>query len=243
MAISKNEIKFIKSLSQKKFREHYSLFVVEGEKLVQEALDSQFRVRNLYKVEDIGEENMAKISNLATPSPALAVVEMPQQISEADLSKIIESCPLALALDAVRDLGNLGTIVRIADWFGIDVIFASHDCVDIYNPKSIQATMGALFRKQISYCDLSSVCDKFTSAGLPVYGTFLDGQTIYNQSLSQSGLIVMGNEANGVSKEIESKVTSKLYIPSFAPDGVTSESLNVAIATAITCYEFRRNKY
>lgn len=240
MTISKNEIKFIKSLSQKKFREQYSLFVVEGEKLVQEALNSRFNVRNLYKIDDIGEDNMAKISNLATPSPALAVVEMPEPTSIEEISEIIDQHPLALGLDAVRDPGNLGTILRIADWFGVDVIFASIDCVDIYNPKALQATMGAIFRKRVIYSDLGEICDKFRGAGLQVYGTFLDGQIIHNQTLTKDGLIIMGNEANGISKEIERKVTSKLFIPSYTKDGSTSESLNVAIATAITCYEFRR---
>ena len=147
-----------------------------------------------------------------------------------------------LALDGVKDPGNLGTIIRIADWFGIDAIFASPGSVEVYNPKVVQATMGAIFRKQVIYTDLAQVCDKFRAAGLPVYGTFLDGKNLY-ENLSQEqkkGLIVMGSESFGISPQLEALISNKLLIPPYPADSVTSESLNVAIATAIICAEFRR---
>ncbi len=240
MPLSKNEIKAVSSLAGKKEREKSGLFVVEGVKMVEEALASSFEVKKVYRIEDIGETDMKRISSLSSPSPALAVVSIPGALTGDEVDRIINGKPLALALDAVRDPGNLGTIMRIADWFGIDVIFASRDTADIYNPKVVQATMGAIFRKRLIYCDLEDVCRRFALCGMPVYGTFLDGETISSAPLSNCGLIVMGNEANGISPRIASMVTRRLFIPPFPGDVPTAESLNVAVATAITCYEFRR---
>jgi len=243
MTLSKNEIKTVTSLSTKKGRSEQGLFVVEGEKMVAEALSSGFKVRKVYRSDEIGEDAMKKITMLSSPSPALALVEMPvydEAETEAAIRAAVEGKALALALDAVRDPGNLGTIMRIADWFGIDIIFASHDTADLFNPKVVQATMGAIFRKKVIYCDLPALCDRFLSAGMQVYGTFLEGDVIYGMQLEKSGLIVMGNEARGISAEVGAKVSRKLFIPSFPGDVPTAESLNVAIATAITCSEFRR---
>ena len=254
--ISKNDIKEIRALGQKKFRDERGLFVVEGEKLVAEAMQSGFDVVACYRVEDIGDDAMARISQLTHPSPALAVVRQP-----AAGPFIIEPDELLLALDGVRDPGNLGTILRIADWFGIRKVLASDDTVECFNPKVVQATMGAIFRVRVHYCDLpaalrvaadgSSLSEHFSASetknrsseamsGVPVYGTFLEGDDIYRTPLTKGGIIVMGSEANGISAEVAALVTRKLFIPPF-PQGVrSSESLNVAVATAITCAEFRR---
>ena len=246
-SLSSNQIKFIRSLSQKKYRQESGLFVVEGEKLVQEALDSKFNVKAVYRIDEIGPECMKRISNLATPSPVLAIVEQCNEKFSFNKKKLLESLrqsntQLFLALDGVKDPGNLGTIIRLADWFGIDAIFASEESVEMYNPKVVQSTMGAIFRKPVIYTNLSEVVDTFTEAGLPVYGTFLDGENIYNCNTSKmkNGLIVMGSESFGISEELEQKITSKLLIPPYPANAQTSESLNVAIATAIICAEFRR---
>ena len=240
ISISKADIKRIRALGSKKQREQSRLFVVEGEKMVAEALSSRFEVESVYRTEEIGEVAMSQISQLSSPSPALAVVHMPAEPSPAEIDDLVASRPLCLALDSVRDPGNLGTIVRIADWFGIDAIFASHDTVELFNPKAVQATMGAIFRRKVFYCDLEDVAEKFAAAGMPVYGTFLDGADIYSENLSESGLIVMGSESNGISAKIAAKVTSRLFIPPYPRDAAGSESLNVAIATAITCALFRK---
>ena len=238
--ISKAEIKRIHALRAKKQRDESGLFVVEGEKLVAEALASGFEIDNVYRIEDIGREAMERITMLSSPSPALAVVRIPGTPSLADIDALVASRPLCLALDSVRDPGNLGTIVRIADWFGIDAIFASEDTVELYNPKTVQATMGAIFRRKVIYCGLPEVARKFTVAGMPVFGTFLDGNDIYGEDLSQEGLIVMGSESNGIGPEMAQLVSRRLFIPPY-PRGVAgSESLNVAIATAVTCALFRR---
>lgn len=236
--ISNNELKRVKSLQNKKFRDELGLFTVEGEKLVGEALASPFEVVAVYRRDEIGEEAMARISSLSSPSPVLAVVRKPAY----DDPTSAPAPGLYLAVDSVRDPGNLGTIIRTADWFGVDAIFCSPGTVDVYNPKVVQSTMGAIFRKKIIYCDIPSLCESITSAGMDVFGTFLDGVDIYREAvLPATGLIVMGNEADGISDAVAAKVTSRLYIPSFQPAGSpTSESLNVAVATAVTLSEFRR---
>ena len=234
--ISKNEIKRIKSLSQKKFRDELGLFAVEGDKMVEEALASEFEVEAVYRTSEIGEEAMGRISALSSPSPALAVVKIPA----ASGAPVPDKNELLLALDSLRDPGNVGTIIRLADWFGIKTIMASPDTVDIYNPKVVQATMGAIFRVRFIYCDLPSTLSGFRVAGVPLYGTFLDGENIYGASLSKGGVVVMGSESNGVGPAVASLVDRRLYIPPYPASGTGSESLNVAIATAITCSEFRR---
>lgn len=235
--LSKNEIKEIRALGQKKFRDERGLFVVEGEKLVDEALHSGFDVVGLYRKEDIGEAAMGRISQLTHPSPVLAVVRQPQAVA------LPAFCPdeLVLALDGIRDPGNLGTILRIADWFGIRQVLASEDTVELYNPKVVQSTMGAIFRVRVHYCNLAEVLmTGVVEPGMTVYGTFLEGESIYGTDLTRGGILVMGSEASGISPAVAATVTQKLFIPPF-PAGVrTSESLNVAVATAICCSEFRR---
>lgn|SRR5574344_926160 len=253
MQLSNKQIKDIRALQQKKFRQETGLFVVEGEKLVEEALHSDFNVRAVYKSSEIGANCMARISALSSPSPALAVVEQNKQaeiktFTASLLQHSNERFPLCLGLDSIKDPGNLGTIIRLADWYGINAIFASEDTVELYNPKTIQATMGAIFRTTVIYCNLAEVVKEFHKAGLPAYGTFLDG-TVVN-CVNKRGLIIMGSESFGISKDIENLIPAehKLFIPSYGKDGnvkprkefSTSESLNVATATAIICQEFRK---
>lgn len=246
-AISANKIKFIRSLHQKKYRDEHNLFIAEGEKIVEEALRSGYNVKEVFYEKEIGKEAMSRISNLSSPSPVLAIIEKPNFtpddiLADIDSDGLSGRKPLFLALDGVKDPGNLGTIIRVADWFGVDAIFASHGSVEVYNPKVVQATMGAIFRKQVIYTDLAQVCEKFRAASLPVYGTFLDGKNLY-ESLPQErkcGLVVMGSESFGISAELEAFIGNKLLIPPYPADAQTSESLNVAIATAIICAEFRR---
>ena len=239
-SISNNEIKRIKSLSQKKFRDEYGLFVVEGEKLVEEAVKSGFGVEAVYRRDDIGEDTMSRISQLNSPSPVLAVVRKPAEHGPGG----IPDNGLYLGLDSVRDPGNLGTLIRIADWFGINAIFASRDTVDVFNPKVVQATMGAIFRVGFHYCDLARTAEGFLSHGGKVYGTFLDGKNIYCRDLAAGEdspvLVIMGNESEGISAGVAAKVSDRLYIPPYPPDGTGSESLNVAVAAAVTVAEFRR---
>ena len=231
--LSKNEIKDIKALGQKKFRDERQLFIVEGEKLVDEAQRSGFEVVRVLRTADIGHDAMSRISQLANPSPALAIVRQ-----KAPGPLMLDPGQLTLALDGIRDPGNLGTIIRIADWFGIKQIIASEDTVEVYNPKVVQATMGAIFRVRVHYRNLATVLAATTR--IPVYGTFLEGDDINKAPLTPGGIIVMGSEADGISPEVAATVTRKLYIPPYPADAHTSESLNVAVATAITCAEFRR---
>ena len=238
--LSSAQIKFIKSLSQKKFRDSSGLFVAEGEKLVAEALASRFQVEAVYRKEEIGEAAMARITGLSSPSPALALVHRPEDLSKAELP----DKGLFLALDGIRDPGNLGTILRVADWFGIDAVFCSPDTVDCFNPKVVQATMGAIFRVRIHYTDIPLLCEKTRAMGGKVYGTFLDGENFYQKDLSNGkdtpSVIVIGNEANGITEKTAACVTDRLYIPPYPADDAGSESLNAAVATAITVSEFRR---
>lgn len=247
MQITANEIKKVRSLSEKKFRDRLGLFCVEGEKMVDEALHSRFKVETVYRKEDIGGEPMSRISALSSPSPALAVVQKPLDInmsSDADLCSALGRSGLYLALDTIRDPGNLGTILRIADWFGIDAVFAAPDTVDIFNPKVVQATMGAIFRVKFHYADIPSLCRAAVSAGGNVYGTFLDGSDMYAKELNPGSdspsVIVIGNESNGISAKVAELVSDRLYIPPYPRDSSGSESLNAAVATAITVAEFRR---
>ncbi|MBO5804624.1 MAG: RNA methyltransferase [Bacteroidales bacterium] len=242
-SISANKIKFIRSLAQKKFRDEHSLFVAEGEKIVAEAQASGYKIEEIYRIEEIGAEAMARITNLSSPSPVLAVIRKPELSAEDIISALKpESKGLYLALDGVKDPGNLGTIIRIADWFGVEAIFASPGTVEVFNPKVVQATMGAIFRKKVIYTDLAELCTSFKSLELPVYGTLLDGKNIYEALPAdrKHGLVVMGSESFGISEQLRPHIDSKLFIPPYPADAVTSESLNVAIATAIICAEFRR---
>lgn len=247
MSISANEIKRVRSLSDKKFRDRYGLFCVEGEKMVDEALRSGFDVETVYRKDEIGEEQMSRISSLSSPSPALAVVRKPQDInlsSDAALSSAFGRSGLYLALDTIRDPGNLGTILRVADWFGIDAVFAAPDTVDVFNPKVVQATMGAIFRVKFHYAEIPALCRAAVSAGGNVYGTFLDGSDMYEKQLNPGkdspSVIVIGNESNGISDEVAGLVSDRLFIPPYPKNDTGSESLNAAVATAITVAEFRR---
>ena len=245
--ISNNQIKFVKSLQQKKVRDEHGLFIVEGEKMVEEAVSSPFKVESVYRRDEIGDDAMGRITALASPSPVLAVVRKPEDsyIHDAsELAPLLRQGGLFLALDTIRDPGNLGTILRIADWFGIKAVFAAKDTVDVFNPKVVQATMGAIFRVKLHYVDLLEVSDLVLANGGKVYGTFLDGENMYEKTLDTGKespvMIVIGNESEGVSKAMEAKVSDRLYIPPYPADALTSESLNAAIATAITVAEFRR---
>ncbi len=239
--ISNNEIKFVRSLASRKFRDESGLFIVEGEKMVQEAMASRFEVVNLYRRDEIGEEIMSRISLLSSPSPVLAVVRKPVEI-EGGSAEI--GAGLYLALDSIRDPGNLGTILRIADWFGIRSVVASRDTVEIFNPKVVQSTMGAIFRVDFHYADLEMFATDVLKCGGKVYGTFLDGEDMYSKTLDtgleRPSVIVIGNEANGISKGMERLVNERLYIPTYPADRKGSESLNAAVATAVTVAEFRR---
>ena len=240
---SKADIRLIRSLGQKKFREELGLFVVEGEKMVGEALtQKRFPVEAVYRLSDVGEEAMGRMSHLSSPSPALAVLRIPQEEIQDNAPAPALPSGLCLGLDSVRDPGNAGTILRLADWFGIGTVYLSPDCVDLYNPKTVQATMGSIFRQRAVTCDLHALVRGCTAAGIPVYATALDGEDIRSATIDTSrALILMGSERDGLSPALMSAATRRLHIPSFAsnPDAA-AESLNVAIATAVTCYEFRR---
>ena len=248
--ISKNKIKFIRSLEQKKFRKENGVFLAEGNKLVsdlsdffkckilvatQQWLDSN---RNIIADEKIyvEKDELSRVSLLKTPQDVLAVFEIPSYTLSMD-------CPrneLCLALDDVQDPGNLGTIIRVADWFGIKNIYCSHGTADAFSPKTVQATMGALARVQLHYCNIKELISSLND--VPVFGTFLDGDSIYNNTLSSNGLIVMGNEGNGISKEVAELINRRILIPNYPQGNETTDSLNVAVATAIVCSEFRRRQ-
>jgi TrmH family RNA methyltransferase len=240
--LSKNQIKLITSLQQKKYRKQEQLFFAEGVKVVQELLQSNFELQDLFttkqdfisvsktKVHVISDAELKKISALATPNSCLAVFKIPK-------AKEMKESGLILALDDVRDPGNLGTIIRLCDWFGIETLFCSDETVDIYNPKVVQATMGSISRVNVVYGDLENFLVK---TKLTVFGTFMDGKNIYQESLPKEGIIVMGNEANGISEAVEKLVTDRIAIPRFGDLQIT-ESLNVATATAIILSEFKRN--
>ncbi|MBR5205321.1 MAG: RNA methyltransferase [Bacteroidaceae bacterium] len=246
--LSKNKIKYIHSLELKKNRKEEHAFVAEGHKLVGDLLGHfpckllvathAWLERNPGKKADeiieVTQEELTRASLQKAPQEVLAVFEQPTY--EMDASVVSQN--LCLALDDVQDPGNLGTIIRLADWFGIEHIFCSQGTVDVYNPKTIQATMGALARVKLHYCHLPSFIASLKDT--PVYGTFLDGENMYGKNLSEHGLIVMGNEGNGISDEVGKLVNERLYIPNYPPQRETSESLNVAIATSVICAEFRR---
>ena len=243
--ITKAEIQLVRSLADKRNRDELGLFVAEGEKLVEELRHSSLRVRQIYALEGVMEgddvqvvtpKEMERLSMLKTANNSLAVVEQPRhKFNPATLAK-----NLVLALDDVQNPGNLGTIIRLADWCGISDILCSPATADCFNPKVVQATMGAILRVRVHYLDLPTVLQEAKSQGVPIYGTFLDGENIYERELDQRGIIVMGNEGNGISENVRRLVNRRLLIPNFSTSPDKAESLNVAIATAITCSEFRR---
>lgn len=247
--LSKNKIKYIRSLERKKNRKEERVFVAEGRKLVGD-LAGHFPCRLLIATSDwletnrpvtadevieVTPEELSRASFQKTPQEVLAVFVQPVY----DVNPEVIRHALCLALDDVQDPGNLGTIIRLADWFGMEHIFCSPGTADVYNPKTVQATMGALARVKVHYCSLPRLIESLTD-DIPVYGTFLSGNILYTEPLSAHGLIVMGNEGNGISPEVEKLINRKLYIPNYPQGRETSESLNVAIATAVVCSEFRR---
>lgn len=245
--ISKGKQKILRNISSKKYRQKTGLFLAEGHKITEELLKkldcvmligteewfSNKQNLNVSDCETVTKDELKKISLLVTPQDIMGVFRIPENIMNYNLPET----ELCLALDNVQDPGNLGTIIRIADWFGIKNIICSNGTADAFNPKTVQATMGAIGRINIFYTDLK---DFISHSNAPVYGTFLEGDTIYDAPLGNNGIIVMGNEGNGISDEIKQFVSKKLFIPDYPLGETTSESLNVSIATAIVCSEFRR---
>ena len=239
--VSKNQIKLINSLQQKKYRKLHNLFIAEGKKVIQELIDANFSLEHLfvtkenlfdskYNFELISDNDLKKISALTTANDCLAVFKIKEVNSHS-------SSGLELALDNIKDPGNIGTIIRLCDWFGISKIVCTEETVDIYNPKVVQATMGSLARVEVLYTNLANY---LKTTDLEIFGTFMEGTNIYKTELPSKGIIVMGNEANGISTDIENLVTQKINIPRFGSLQQT-ESLNVATATAVILSEFKRN--
>ncbi len=254
--LSKNKIKFINSIKKKKYRDIHQYFFVEGEKLVDELLHSDVQIISVLAVKDwiekkqsklsnltdieiieVTEEELKKISALTTPNKILVIAKQPSHSFE--INEIKEK--LNIFLDNIKDPGNLGTIIRIADWYGIKNIFCSSESVDVFNPKVVQSTMGAIFRTEIHYVDSSNFLKKLQQLNnFNIYGTFLKGDNIYKTELSKNGIIIMGSESHGISDKIKPFINKQLFIPNYPLDAKTSESLNISIATAIACSEFRR---
>lgn len=253
--LSKNQIKFLNALKQKKFREENQLFIAEGNKIISELLESSIRVKQVYSTEPalsklkknkaveyfcIKETELERISSLTTPNEMLAVCSIPKPSLEITVLKD----RLTLLLDTVKDPGNLGTIIRIADWFGIETIICSEESADAFNPKVVQATMGSIARVKIHYTKLKEFLGTNEQRlKLPVYGALLEGQNIYTSPLPTSAFIMIGNESKGISDELIPFLTHKITIPSFShfkSTGGETESLNAAVATAVICAEFRR---
>ena len=251
MPLSTNKIKFIKSLEQKKVRNELGLFIAEGEKIVGETLKSNARINSLFataewlnenelnlknkkiEITEVSEKEFERISLLSTPNKVLAIVE---KINFSfNKEEIISN--LSLALDEIKDPGNLGTIIRIADWFGIENIICSDNTVELYNPKVIQATMGSFLRVKIHYLNLNNFISEAKNK-IPIYATTLDGENIYEQKLSDKGIILIGNESKGISEELIKQATHKISIPNFSRNKSSAESLNASVATAVICSEF-----
>ncbi|HDP55207.1 MAG TPA: RNA methyltransferase [Bacteroidetes bacterium] len=248
--LSANRIKQIRSLQQKKFRKHANLFIAEGSRLIREILRSTLEIESVFHTstwtdiqllkgkpaELITEKEMSRISGLKTPTNVLAVIKEPKNIfSFTRLNK-----GFSLALDDIQDPGNLGSIIRTAHWFGISTILCSHETADAYSPKVVQATMGALVNVSLFYVDLQSVLTQAYEMEIPLIGTFLNGENIYTCQLPKNGVLVMGNEGNGIQPNIERFITQRISIPSFSTSSVGAESLNVSVATAIACSELQR---
>lgn len=248
--LTKAIIKYIKSLKDKKSRDEYGTFVAEGNKMVSDLLGtikcqylictkeilSTLEIKDVETILEVKDNEIEKVSFVKNPQQTIAVFYKPKEYIINNIDN-----KLSIMLDEIQDPGNLGTIIRLADWYGIENIICSKNTADVYNPKTVQATMGALARVKVHYTDLEDFLTQ--NKNTPIYGTFLNGENMYQKELSQNGIIVMGNEGNGISKEIERHVNQRLFIPSYPPNTETSESLNVAIATAIVCAEFRRRTF
>jgi TrmH family RNA methyltransferase len=256
--LGKNKIKYFRSLRLKKYREKYREYLIEGDKIIRELIDAEYPLmkkilatkrwlNNNYKndiyppeiVHLVSDYELGKISSFKTPGEVIAVMSMPEHT--IDNNTIINN--ISLVLDKIQDPGNLGNIIRIADWFGIKNIFCSGDCADCFSPKVVQATMGAITRINIHYVDLRNLLEEY--AAFPefnIYGTFLKGESIYDKDLGNKGFIVMGNESRGISESCIPYITTRLFVPKYTQQSGTVESLNVSAATAIVCYEFRRKQ-
>lgn len=253
--LSKNKIKHIQSLKVKKYRAIHEEFIAEGEKICEELLQSELIIKSVYatkqwlvahkqlflkkitEVIEITSEELKKISSLNTPNEVLIVCSIPKyKLQTATLLNT-----LSIVLDNVQDPGNIGTIIRLADWFGIEHIICSEDCADVYNSKVVQATMGSIARVKIHYANLSQFFQDVSIGDIPIYGAVLNGKNIYEQKLKQTGIIIMGNESKGISKEIIAYIKYPLLIPNFSLKKEI-DSLNVAMATAIICSEFKRER-
>jgi RNA methyltransferase, TrmH family len=254
--LSKNKARFIVSLQKKKIREEYRLYVIEGDKIVREYITAGVPVKSLIakpefissipkdamaavsETESVSYEELKQISGLKTPHNALAVVNMPD--AEVNISKFLKK--QCVALDCIQDPGNLGTIIRAAAWFGIKNIVCSEDCVDIYNPKVIQASMGAIIHVNVLYSDLKNFLIAAHKKQIPVYGTLIEGESIYSQKLDGMGIILLGNESKGISDDLVPYVDHKLMIPKFSDATLGIDSLNVGMAASIVFSEFARRK-
>lgn len=253
--LSKQITKIIQNLEKKKFREKYNLFKIEGEKLVAELLRSPLAVHAIIaypewiqanghllgktQVLETDEKGMKAISNFQSLPHVMALAEIPNHPYHPDEV----AGTLSLVLNGIQDPGNLGTILRIADWFGVSHLLCDRDCASIYNPKCVQASMGAIFRVHAYYLDLPETIRQLKAKGMPVFGTFLDGENIYTSPLPSQGLIIMGNEGKGIAEDIGQLADFRLTIPNFTPAGASSESLNVGVATGIILSEFKRRIY
>ena len=252
--LTKNQIKYIISLQKKKFRDKNNQFVLEGDKIVIELLNSNIKIKILFATENylnvnnieekdfeitpVTEKEIKKISSQTTPQNLIAIAEIPD-FSVAK-NEIITS--LSIVLDDIQDPGNLGTIIRIADWFGIENIFCSKKTVDAYNPKVVQATMGAILRVNIHYIELDKLFNKYTNIpNFYIFGTFLQGENIYKTKLESNGFIIIGNESKGIKEKYEKYIDKKIQIPTYSKNTNKTESLNAAVATGIVCSEFKKN--
>lgn len=243
--MTKTEIQLVRALADKRGRAEHGLFVAEGEKLIGEIRNSHLRIRKIFaldgvfegpETETVAPHEMERLSLLKTANNSLALVEIPHH----DLGTADASEKLVLALDEVQNPGNLGTIIRLADWFGISDIVCSENSADCFNPKVVQATMGAILRVRVHYTNLPRFLTAAAARGAQIYGTFLEGENLYDAPLTPAGIVVMGNEGRGVTEATARTVTRKLFIPPYPTDRRGSESLNVAMATGIVCAEFRR---
>lgn len=250
--LTKRLIKTIASLDQSKYRRREGLFKAEGKKCVEDTcryfqrsclaatetwINEHYEIASLFQeVYAAPASSMAEMSNLASRPEVIAVYQIPE--SSVDLTNLRGS--LTIALDTIQDPGNLGTIVRIADWFGVKEILCSRETVDVYNPKAVMSTMGAIARVNVHYVDLAATLRELSET-IPVYGTFLNGENLFNARLSEKAVVVFGNEGNGICESVASAVNHRLTIPSYPPGQITSESLNVAMAAAITIAQFRNN--
>lgn len=254
--LSKSQIQFVKSLHQKKFRTEHQKFIAEGPVIVEEAIRSYFKVETIYantagqerlqnlnlsnqvEIIEVSNTELQRLSQLKQPHEMLAVIEMKKETMPPE-----KIDALVLVLEQLSDPGNMGTIIRIADWFGIENIICSEDSVDVYNPKVVQASMGSVFRVEVVYTSLSTFFSniKKETTGLKVYGTMLSGKNIYQEKLEQKGIIILGNETRGISADLQNLINEPLTIPAFnSSNAESAESLNVAVAAAIVCSEFRR---